>query len=172
MSTIEVNTIKSISGTSTLTIGESGDTIALTSGAKTSGFGKIGQVVRNSSTTSKSTNSTSISELINVSITPTSTTSKIVILVNVMMQVIANNNAFSAIKLFRGTTSDTALQEYYFGAQVAQNRNDLYSVNYIDEPSTTSSQQYTVGFRKASTDTTTARTDGGHYEITLMEILD
>ena len=33
MSTLEVNTIKPISGSSTVTLGESGDTIALASGA-------------------------------------------------------------------------------------------------------------------------------------------
>ena len=39
MSTIETNTVKPISGSSTLTLGESGDTVALGSGASSSGFG-------------------------------------------------------------------------------------------------------------------------------------
>ena len=39
MSTIEANTPKPISGSSTLTLGESGDTVALGSGASSSGFG-------------------------------------------------------------------------------------------------------------------------------------
>lgn len=39
MSTIEANTLKPISGSSTLTLGESGDTVTLASGASSSGFG-------------------------------------------------------------------------------------------------------------------------------------
>ena len=44
MGTIFVDKLDPQSGT-TLTLGSSGDTVTLTSGAKTSGFGKIGQVV-------------------------------------------------------------------------------------------------------------------------------
>jgi hypothetical protein len=39
MSIIEANTLKPISGSSTLTLGESGDTVTLASGASSSGFG-------------------------------------------------------------------------------------------------------------------------------------
>ena len=39
MSTIEANTLKPISGSSTLTLGESGDTVTLGAGASSSGFG-------------------------------------------------------------------------------------------------------------------------------------
>ena len=39
MSTLEANTVKPISGSSTLTLGESGDTVTLGSGASSSGFG-------------------------------------------------------------------------------------------------------------------------------------
>ena len=44
MGTIFVDNLEPQSGTS-LTLGASGDTVSLTSGAKTSGFGKIGQVI-------------------------------------------------------------------------------------------------------------------------------
>ena len=39
MSTLETNTVKPISGSSTLTLGENGDTVTLGSGASSSGFG-------------------------------------------------------------------------------------------------------------------------------------
>lgn len=172
MSKIEVNKIIPRTGT-TLSLGDSGDTLTLTSGAKTSGFGKIGQVVKNSSTTTKTSSThSSQTELINASITPTSTTSKIFILINVPMQTTASSNSYSSVKVFKGTLSGTSLGEYYFGSASASNRNDLYSINIIDEPSTTSSQQYTVGIRKGSSATSSVSTDGGRYEIILMEILD
>ena len=136
-----------------------------------SGKGKVLQVVRNSSTTTVSTSThSSQTELINASITPTSTSSKILILINVMVQTTGSSNSYSAIKTFRGTISGTGLQEYYFGSADSSNRNDLYSINTIDEPSTTSSQQYTVGIRKGSSSTASVSTDGGLYEIILMEI--
>ena len=50
MGTIFVDKLDPQSGT-TLTLGSSGDTVSLTSGAKTSGFGKVGQVVQASTTT-------------------------------------------------------------------------------------------------------------------------
>ena len=43
MSKIEVNTIETTSG-STLTVGKSGDTVTLASGASQSGFGRSGSV--------------------------------------------------------------------------------------------------------------------------------
>jgi len=48
MGTIFVDNLEPQSGTS-LTLGASGDTVTLTSGAKTSGFGKVGQVVTGTS---------------------------------------------------------------------------------------------------------------------------
>ena len=49
MGTIFVDKLDPQSGTN-LTLGSSGDTVTLTSGAKTSGFGKIGQVVSSTKT--------------------------------------------------------------------------------------------------------------------------
>lgn len=136
-----------------------------------SAFGKVLQVVRNSSTTTVSTSSTNLSELINASITPSSTSNKILILVNVMMQTTAGSNSYSGVTTIRGAFgSGTSLQEYYFGSASGGNSNELYSINTIDEPSTTSSQQYTIAIRKSSSATTSVSTDGGLYEIILMEI--
>jgi hypothetical protein len=133
--------------------------------------GKVLQVVRNSSTTTvTSSSNSSHTELINTSITPSSTSSKILILVNVMMAITAGSNAYSAITVRKGTISGTELKEYYIGNAAGNNLSGLYSINTIDEPSTTNSQQYTLGIRKASSATTSVSTDGGLYEIKLLEI--
>ena len=184
-SILKVDTIQDQSGNNiinenadTITIGASGDTITIPSGATLSnsgtlgsGMGKVLQVVRNSSTVTVSTSSTSLTELINTSITPSSTSSKILILVNVMMQITFGTNAYGGITTIKGTfAGGTSLQEYYIGNAGGGGANALFSVHTINEPSTTSSQQYTIGIRKASTGTTSVSTDGGLYEIILMEI--
>ena len=80
MGTIFVDNLEPQSGTS-LTLGASGDTVTLTSGAKTSGFGKVGQVVTGTYTTDSNTSSSSFSATGAgaFSITPTSTSSKILV---------------------------------------------------------------------------------------------
>ena len=130
--------------------------------------------VQNTYNTSNSftTSATSYSDCgLSVNITPTSSSNKILILVNVMMQTTAGSNSYSGVTTIRGAFgSGTSLQEYYFGSASGGNSNELYSINTIDEPSTTSSQQYTIAIRKSSSATTSVSTDGGLYEIILMEI--
>ena len=58
MSTIKVNTIETRTG-STLTLGKSGDTVSIASGASTSGMGRTGTV--NWVTTKKTANFTAVS---------------------------------------------------------------------------------------------------------------
>ena len=86
MSTLEVNTINPQSGT-TVTLGSSGNTVALGSGVSGSGFGKIGQVVNSSTDYNQVSTSTSAVDLNSASgvvwetsITPSSTSSKILVL--------------------------------------------------------------------------------------------
>ena len=74
MGTIFVDKLDPQSGT-TLTLGSSGDTVTLTSGAKTSGFGKVGQVVQTTKTDIFSSTSTSFTDVTGVTanITPSAT---------------------------------------------------------------------------------------------------
>jgi len=79
MSKLEVDAIEPQSGT-TLTLGASGDTINLASGA-TAGFGKVLQVVEDTSIASFSTTSTSVSDTgYSITITPSATNSKIIVI--------------------------------------------------------------------------------------------
>ena len=89
---LKVDTIQDTSGNNiinenanTITIGKSGDTVNLAAGA-TAGFGKVLQVVTATDSTTRSTTSTSFvtaSNTLSVSITPSSTSSKIFIIVTV-----------------------------------------------------------------------------------------
>jgi hypothetical protein len=87
MSKIEVDTIEPQSGTS-LTIGASGDTITIPSGATitnsgtATGFGKVLQVVSTTVSASRSTSSATYVDIsgASASITPSSASNKILVL--------------------------------------------------------------------------------------------
>ena len=134
--------------------------------------GKVLQVVSNSSTSSVSSSThTSFTELINASITLASTSSKVLILTTVPLQITASDNAYAGIQIYRGTISGgTALKVYAQGMAGATNNNQVFGVQLVDEPSSTGSQQYTIGIRTGSGGTTSTSTDGGSYQITLLEI--
>ena len=153
MGTVFVDNLEPQSGTS-LTLGASGDTVTLTSGAKTSGFGKIGQVVQTSLTASDyfSSTSSSLVEItgspaFNASITPTSTSSKVFVIVSASLAGTTgsgSNNLLSLIQLVRGSTSIAE----YLGTRIDNVTNmqsgGACSYTDLDSPSTTSATTYKV----------------------------
>jgi hypothetical protein len=179
MGTIFVDKLDPQSGTN-LTLGSSGDTVTLTSGAKTSGFGKIGQVVSTSKTDSFNTTSTSFTDItgMSVSITPTTTSSKVLILLNAPSILSQANNQVWYMKLLRGSTAigggatDDAFRMCY-SASVYDPAQVSYQ--FLDSPSTTSSTTYKLQV-KVSGDTYYLNTMAGGTasasSITAMEILD
>ena len=173
MGTVKVTNIEPIADNGTLTIGNSGDTIALTSGAKTSGFGKIGQVVSNTSDTVVTSTSTTRVELINAKITPTSTSSKIFITYSVSLNIDGNSNGYGQVDLHVGNSvsNDDKILNGVTGNTANEDAAALVTGAVIHSPSTTSEQQYTLSIRKGSSGTTSAKTQNDYY-ITLMEILD
>ena len=139
--------------------------------AKTDGnFGKVLQVVENSSTTTLTNSTTTVSEMLNASITPSSTSNKIFIIGTANLDAQSNGNTYSEIQVFRGTLSGTGLGAVATG----RSGSGAYLANlnaiHLDSPNTTSAQQYTLGFRKASGSTTSTSTDGRFYSLILMEI--
>ena len=159
MSKIEVDTIEPQSGT-TLTIGASGDTINIPSGATltnsgtATGFGKVLQVVSTTKTDTFSSSSTSYTDVtgLSVSITPSSTSNKILILVNFNASVTATD-IFHAYQILRGATAinigDTAgsrtvasVGTALLTATGSNNLIDNFSINFLDSPSTSSATTY------------------------------
>ena len=109
MGTIFVDNLEPQSGTS-LTLGASGATVTLTSGAKTSGFGKIGQVLSTIGANFLSTSSTSYAAVsgLSLSITPSTTSSKILVLHSAPSVVaISNTSNMGHIAIFRDSTNIT-----------------------------------------------------------------
>ena len=176
MSKLEVDAIEPQSGT-TLTIGASGDTITIPSGATltnsgtATGFGKILQVVTNSDTTTVTNTTTSMAEIINASITPSSASNKILVFAQLNINIQNAGNAYCESTVFRGTTAGTQINDLQSGNGSNTQFSTVATHCFIDTPSTTSSQQYTLAFRRASGATSSVATQSGNtYNITLMEI--
>ena len=171
-----VITLPSTSGTM-LTTASSGQSIpkaALPTGS-------VLQVVQSVYTAGSSTSSTSyIATGVAATITPTSATSKILVIVSAYHYV-TNSGAYAAnTTIFRGTTSGTNLGDgtygfgYYTsgtsGTPVLATRAEI---SYLDSPATTSATTYTYAARvnnAACNIQTSASTVAIPSTITLMEI--
>jgi hypothetical protein len=178
MGTIFVDNLEPQSGTS-LTLGASGDSISLASGATQSGFGKINQVVNVTKTDTFSTTSGSYTDVTGLSaaITPSASSSKI--FVNLSLYISGDTQtANNFVKLVRDSTD---LQETVLRVpQEGQGVYRLYNVSMtdFDSPSSTSSLTFKV---QALTNSGTlyvnrAANQGGisattTATLTLMEIL-
>jgi len=194
MSTLKVSTISPLGtdATKTVTLGESAGTLAIASGAKTSGFGKIGQVVQAVKTDTQSTTSTSFVDIsgISVSITPSSTSSKIFITANITGgHVINDTNIIFQLKrdttdIYLGTTASgsriNASASLYTGND--SNHADKATMSFVDEPSSSSAITYKVQFKSYSgsavyINRSSADVDAGYNvrqasSLIVMEVLD
>ena len=171
MSTLEVNTIKPISGSSTVTLGESGDTIALASGA-TAGFGKIGQVLQAEYGTAVTLNTSGFTDTgLSLAITPSATSSKI--LVSVVQSIyLDGGGAGITLRILRGSTevfSQPVNYARYHGS--ASNERIFYPIQYLDSPSTTSATTYKTQGVGAFGSGHKVQHDSIKSTITLMEVL-
>ena len=140
------------------------------------GLGKIGQVVQGTTTTEVSNTTTSyVDTSLTASITPTSTSSKILVTVHqngARSQSDQNNNAIY-LKLLRGSTDISQIFVYalYTGSGI-----DLYgttiSTSFLDTPSTTSATTYKTQFKNfVSSGHVRLQDTSAMSTITLMEVL-
>jgi hypothetical protein len=136
--------------------------------------GTVLQVVSSSySTETSSTSASWVTTGLNASITPKSSSSKILIIASVAAE---NENSAngSAFSLFRGTVSGTNLGNSTQGFGSLYNGSSRVlvpiSFNYLDSPSTTSAQTYTVGMYASTGAKVYAQRFSGVSTITLMEI--
>jgi len=168
-----------VSGTNTITLPASTGTV-LTTGSPQSG-GVI-QVVNATYGTSSSTTSTSFVDTgLTVSITPKFATSKILVLVSAQWQTYPSANSRDsggAFQLVRGSTgiwSPNTLSVYLdvqlaVGVQI--NMSNLWSLQYLDSPATTSSTTYKLQYYAESGRTFLINQTGtsAPASIILMEI--
>ena len=196
MGTIFVDKLDPQSGT-TLTLGSSGDTVTLTSGAKTSGFGKIGQIQSTTLSSTVSISSSSTSNFVDISglsvnITPTSTSSKIFIFYVVHASATGGTRH---IRLMRDSTAisigDAAQGNQVRSTSSARPDSSVYDLDtanmagqFLDSPSTTSQVTYkmqlTLGASYSATayiNRTTSHNNADYdpvmqSTISVMEVLD
>ena len=141
-----------------LGVGANGTTLVADSSEATglkwatpSGGGKVLQVVSATTTTYTSVTSTSFTDSgLSASITPSSASSKVLVLVSQSAQVTAFNNsnagsAAATIALLRTSTQLTAGRLFIAAAMPADNETQIYTTqafSYLDSPATTSATTY------------------------------
>jgi hypothetical protein len=186
------DTIYSSSGSTParLGIGTAGQVLTVNSGATApewatpaaGGGGKVLQVIQATSTTSTTTTSTSYSDTtLSASITPSSATSKVLIIFTQSMFIDSLTGSAEngmAIKLLRASTDIVTLSpevfrifNYYSGNRVDTQLSAIQSYTYLDSPSTTSATTYKTQFRSTqSGKTVAANYSSCPSSIVLMEI--
>ena len=139
------------------------------------GTGKIGQVVfATSSTTQTSTSTSYVDTGLNASITPSSTSSKILVLISINGFIIGSNASSMDIDIARGGTVVLEYQRALYKASSATETQLFFQC--LDSPNTTSSINYRTRMRRGSggetvlTDYSDANGDS-ISTITLMEVL-
>ena len=144
---------------------------AITSGKLASGVGgKILQVVSVTDDTQRSTTSTSfntMSSTLTLNITPSSTSSKILILLSTGFQITANDGAMT---IYKGSTNlgDSNYGLFYMHVNGAFG---MATINYLDSPSTTSQVTYTMYARNVSgASTVKINNESGYGSLIAMEI--
>ena len=151
--------------------------------ANTVTTGKILNVVTATTSTEVSNNSyTFASSGLSASITPSATTSKILVLTSSAINMIGDGTSSSGrqslLRLYRGDHTGTALSTARIGisAQGSHNtapeNNEIGSFSYLDSPSTTSSTTYTVAMAKHDNNVVVYAQVNGHYTstMTLIEV--
>ena len=146
------------------------------------GGGKVLQVVTAThSTTVTQTASSYATSGLSAAITPASTSNKVLVLTSSVVHTFGDGQDSSGrraiVGLFRGTVSDTKLQEHYSGMNVASATTSTFpeswntvAFSHLDSPSTTSAQTYTVGISGNGACDIAAQPDSDMSTITLLEI--
>lgn len=153
----------------------SGGSLTINSGATVTnngtnggGFGKVLQVAQGTQSNAVSTTGTTfVTSNLSASITPSSTSNKILVLVHINSFYAEGTNAGGYIALYRG------------GSVLVNNADRIYGsgdslgpavVTHLDSPSSTSPLTYEIYFRKASGNSVACHNGGEQSNIILMEI--
>jgi hypothetical protein len=133
--------------------------------------GKVLQVVNSQSSTNKSTSGDTVLALTSVTITPASTSSKILLFLTCSIHIHGIHTANGQVRLYRGTTSGTFLGGQRGGsANGTANHDASFGINYLDQPNTTSATTYTLAIKRYNSNSNYVTTDSRNYAITALEI--
>jgi hypothetical protein len=168
-------------------IGSTGQVLTVSGGVPTwatpAGGGKVLQVVQATTSTETTVSTTTYTDTtLSASITPSATTSKILVIVNQFYETSrdTNANAGVALRIVRGATTvfTPSPGEYQFGYFQAVGSTKIVSngvapISYLDSPATTSSITYkTQGTQFTTANSATVKFQQGSSvsQITLIEI--
>jgi len=184
---LKVDTIQDTAGNNiinessdTITIGASGDTISIPSGATiansgtATGFAGTGRIIQTVQATDGSLLSSSSTSYVDTglsaSITPGATSSKILVLVSMgVFGADAAGSAGAAIKLLRDSTDLIIHSSMGAHPTITYIYTAGTSFSYLDSPSSTSSLTYKTQF-KSNGGETFATDNGSTATITLLEV--
>ena len=135
--------------------------------------GSVLQVVQGSTTTTVEHSTTYADTGLTASITPSSTSNKILVMVNQALLLVGQNGG--SVKLFRDSTAIyTPPQAYAFHISTGGDAylRNYHSFNYLDSPSSTSALTYKTQARELSSSGSAFKTQDDSFKsyITLMEI--
>lgn len=188
MSKLETNTIDTISGSNTLTLGSSNlSTINMASGVSPgTGMGKVLQVVSVVDETQVTVNNQTYTDTgLTANITPISTSSKVLVMVTHSVLVSSTSSAtYGGIKLLRGSTdifnpqSTNGTGPFGIGNNIgAGSLFGFFPMQFLDSPNSTSQQSYKTQCRDYNTTGSSyiqinypGSTENGKSVMTLMEV--
>lgn len=173
-STLKVDILQDSGGNNLVTSNGSG---VITS----AGFGKIGQVLQAVKDDTFNTSSTSFTDItgLSVSITPSSTSSKVLVMVHIGTHD-TTAAATGAYQLVRGTTAigfGSTATAATMGATINADRGEGHSMTYLDSPAANTATTYKLQVRSPGGDTwyINERQGSTAYRtistITVMEVL-
>ena len=160
-----------VAGTTVLTLPAVSGTVLTTTSPKAGNVLQVVNVVY--STVVSSTTSTYVDTGLSASITPSSSSSKILVLVDQGGIGKQTNNTRIQLQLLRGASSIQVIDVGIgaFTNSTATNFIGSISLAYLDSPATTSSTTYKTQFAsRSNSDGVFVQTDGSASSITLMEI--
>ena len=140
-------------------------------GATSFSPGKVLQVVQSTTTTTVTHSTTFADTGLSATITPSSTSNKILVLIN--QHCYAQGAGGGSVKLFRDSTAiQTFSQNYAFYVDISNaNVRQYFSFNHLDTPSSTSALTFKTQARGyASSTAFLTQNDGFKSYITLMEV--
>tara|TARA_A100000172_G_scaffold72482_1_gene53603 strand:- start:811 stop:1392 length:582 start_codon:yes stop_codon:yes gene_type:complete len=132
--------------------------------------GKILQVVESTSSTTVTTSGGTETDLLTLSITPASSSNKVLLFISIDLQATASTNAKAWVRLYRGTSSGTLIRTLKDGSEANETVSLSMTGTKLDSPSTSSAQTYTLTIARLSGGTNTVSSDGNPYFLQAMEV--
>ena len=172
MSTVKTTNIThgSNTGTANMVLASNGNvTVA---GALAATNHKVLNYVYESASTTVTTSGASRSELIDATITPSSASSKILVMGYVCIDITNHNsNAFAITYLYRGADGGSEIHEENIGVTSNVAVTLAATPWVIDSPSTTSAQEYTMSYARGSSGTSHIQNSAHcNYHLLLVEL--